>query len=468
MRKKIWCLYVILIVSSTFLTQVTAATDNETECILQDSIYTQNEQHNTFNSQMALMPTTLEEIVQWEKDYQTAQKTTLDSSLKSIIATTEDYSILDLLKYTPRERDQHWCGNCWAWPATAILAIALNIQEDIYDRLSVQYINSCGSKVGVWCCEGGNLESFARFYEHTHKAIPWSNANAEWIDKFAQCNTSCESIAIEPNYPISTIHAETIETHEISNETAIENIKNILHQQKGVYFSWFLTDNFYRKNFSSFWNNKDEESIYPLDCECGITYDEEEGGGHAVLCVGYHDSEGTEDDYWIMLNSWGTTAHRPNGLFRVNMHMDYNCTFIFEDQKYYLFSFETLNVSFENEDVSPDPPVIKGTTYGTGNHLYSYNFTAVDMQDDDVYFYIHWGDGTINDWTGPFASGEPYETTHSWKQLGNYQISAKAKDNLGNEGDWATLEVSMPKSKTHLMFLEERFPYLFSLLSSFL
>lgn len=129
------------------------------------------------------------------------------------------------------------------------------MQEGVFGRLSVQYMNSCGVKIGNDCCEGGNPDIFTRFYRYTDQAVPWSNTNAEWNDKYAQCLTECDSISTTPNYPIASIRAETIDTHEIPEEQAIENIKNVLHQGKGVYFSCILPDMDYQDDFSDFWND---------------------------------------------------------------------------------------------------------------------------------------------------------------------------------------------------------------------
>ncbi|MFP3912096.1 MAG: C1 family peptidase, partial [Desulfobacteraceae bacterium] len=67
------------------------------------------------------------------------------------------------------------------------------------------------------------------------------------------------------------------------------------------------------------------------------------GGGHAVLCVGYNDND-PENAYWVMLNSWGTTAKRPNGLFRVDMDMNYDCMDLTWEYNLY---WQTLNIQFD-------------------------------------------------------------------------------------------------------------------------
>ena len=65
-----------------------------------------------------------------------------------------------------------------------------------------------------------------------------------------------------------------------------------------------------------------------------------------------------------------------------------------------------------------------------------------------------------------FASGELGSASHTYNTRGGYTIKAKARDTLGEESDWATLTVSMPKNKIINPF--ERFlenhPHLFPIL----
>ena len=106
-----------------------------------------------------------------ERYYNGSEFAFIDPSLEEEIQNTESYSILDLLEYIPKERSQGRCGNCWAWPSTSVLAIALNVQKGIKDRLSVQFMNTCGEDYtsGMYkieCCGGGTLEMLADFYSN--------------------------------------------------------------------------------------------------------------------------------------------------------------------------------------------------------------------------------------------------------------------------------------------------------------
>ena len=67
--------------------------------------------------------------------------------------------------------------------------------------------------------------------------------------------------------------------------------------------------------------------------------------------------------------------------------------------------------------------------------------------DDDVYLYIDWNDGTVDEWIGPYESGDTIIMKHTWENNGNYNIRAKSKDSNGREGNWVELKVNMPKNK---------------------
>jgi hypothetical protein len=148
-----------------------------------------------------------------------------------------------------------------------------------------------------------------------------------------------------------------------------------------------------------------------------------------------------------MLNSWGTPSRRPNGLFRINMHMNYDCTLFFDDHEYYSIYFQTLDISFGTEDESPDPPVISGPPSGRIDTEYTYEFSTIDYQNDSVYIMIDWGDDEITNWIGPLDSGDSIQRNHSWSVGDSYALRAKAKDDHGTESLWANFEISMTKNK---------------------
>jgi hypothetical protein len=296
--------------------------------------------------------------LKWIHAYETAPRAYIDASRDFSKMPGGSLSLLSHLNYVPSERNQGNCGDCWAWAGTGVMEIALDVQEGIFDRLSVQYINSCFGTGADYACCGGWLQDVTDFYTARGQVIPWSNTNASFQDASRTCATgssavSCGSIATSPSYGIDTIVTQTIPTHGVGQATAIANIKNVLHQNKAVWFAFFLGTQTDWNNFFSFWYNQSESVVWDFDPTCSKPWTSD-GGGHAVLCVGYNDDD-PANPYWIMLNSWGTEPGRPNGLFRVAMDMNYDCV----DSTYneYNLYWQTLDVSFSagGQTVYVDP-----------------------------------------------------------------------------------------------------------------
>jgi hypothetical protein len=299
-----------------------------------------------------------ETLEKWVEFYEKAPRTPMAKLVKE---PRGSMSLLDHLKYIPSERDQGSCGNCWAWAGTGCMEISLHVQDDVFDRLSVQYITSCETDVILkTCCDGGWLGDVAEFYTIARKAIPWTNVNAQYQDGDVSCDTPCDSIAASPNYPINFISALTIETQGVDKEQAIANIKSVLDQSKAVWFAFFLPTDADWNTFFDFWGNNNESKIWNPDFACGKDWQDGEGGGHAVLCVGYNDDD-PNNRYWIMVNSWGTSGGlRPNGIFRVDMNINYDCSFQSGSDTTQALYWQVLDIDWNL--ATPTPTPIPGDT----------------------------------------------------------------------------------------------------------
>ncbi len=117
----------------------------------------------------------------------------------------------------------------------------------------------------------------------------------------------------------------------------------------------------------------------------------------------------------------------------------------------------------------PNITNITGPLKGKPENEYNFTFTSIDPEEDEVYFYIDWDDGKIEEWIGPYSSAEEITLNHIWEKRETYIIKTKAKDIYGAVSDWSYFEITIPRTRATFnplfnWFLE-RFPMLEKLLN---
>ena len=260
-------------------------------------------------------------------------------------------SLISDLPYLGNTRDQGFCGNCWVWASTGALEIAHKVTNNVNSRLSIQYFNSNwnGGASSGNACSGGYPSDFAGFYSDTlKKAIPWSNTNAsfadyDWFGEGSLMDAS--SISTSPNYPLTSVSDTVLSTHS-GQINAINVIKSQINANTPVIYVYSLPSDGWVA-FNTFWYEQPDSAIWNPD-----TYNDGYWSGrHAVLIVGYDDTASTP--YWIVLNSYGTTALRPNGTFNLAMNIDYDGQMKYGYMKYYSHEFEIFNTVFSTPTPTP-------------------------------------------------------------------------------------------------------------------
>ena len=93
--------------------------------------------------------------------------------------------------------------------------------------------------------------------------------------------------------------------------------------------------------------------------------------------------------------------------------------------------------------IKEDNPRVKPITGPTKNFI----FTAIDPDDDKIYLFIDWGDGTNEGWIGPYNSSEEVKISHTYAAEGIYIVKAKAKDIFEAEGPWGTLQIPIEQNR---------------------
>jgi len=246
--------------------------------------------------------------------------------------------------------------------------VALDVQKQIKDRLSIQYFDSNynNGAAGNFACCGIFENDFVSFYLSKMQVIPWSNVNAGFQDGSRYCflGTARDSSQISetPNYRIASIGpAQQISTHTGIESVNIANIKSILDQNHAVEFDFYLTQGADWDAFTGWWSSQPESAVWSGSFSCGRPL-YSIWNGHAVVCVGYDDSDANPSNhYWLMLNSWGTAPARPNDLLRIPMHYDYECA---DSSGGYNTFWYTIPVAYAGP--SPTSPTVTNGSGATG------------------------------------------------------------------------------------------------------
>jgi hypothetical protein len=159
-------------------------------------------------------------------------------------------------------------------------------------------------------------------------------------------------------------------------------------------------------------------------------------------------------NYSQLLHGWYNpdieTLHHPYGLVVGN-----------DDIYVHGWSGKVNKLSFDVANSNPSKPIISGPANGNQGTSYDYTFTSTDPESDDLFYYIDWGDGNIEKWTGPFNSGQPATISHTWSTTGIYLIKAKVMDENNGVSYWGNYEVTMPRTiKIENNFLYQFFEWL--------
>jgi hypothetical protein len=105
---------------------------------------------------------------------------------------------------------------------------------------------------------------------------------------------------------------------------------------------------------------------------------------------------------------------------------------------WWIAGFDDVVVSKGEGSQDPNKPAKpSGPTTGKPGEEYTYSTYYSDPEGEQVYYMWNWADGTFSDWIGPYDSGDTASATHSWDDLGTYNIRVKAKDINNNETEWS-------------------------------
>jgi outer membrane protein assembly factor BamB len=115
------------------------------------------------------------------------------------------------------------------------------------------------------------------------------------------------------------------------------------------------------------------------------------------------------------------------------------------------YSEDVTWTTVQDTNNPPNNPVIKGPRFGKIDEDINFTFRSEDPEDNEIWYYIDWGDSHTKGWIGWHESGGEITLNLWWYQFGVHTIKAKARDGYGDESNWSYYKVIVPKN--HNMWL---------------
>lgn len=116
-------------------------------------------------------------------------------------------------------------------------------------------------------------------------------------------------------------------------------------------------------------------------------------------------------------------------------------------------------VNIRNEP-SDKPDIPECLLSGKKDEELTYSSITTDPDNEEIWYWFDWGDGTNSGWIGPYNSGQTASKSYAWGAKGTYCIKVKAKDTYGVESDWSdSLRIRMSKNNqatTRFLQIRER------------
>jgi hypothetical protein len=205
------------------------------------------------------------------------------------------------------------------------------------------------------------------------------------------------------------------------------------------------------------WNFRTQLNIPPNPPSEPFPQDGENNIPTTGVILSWNCSDPNPGDYLRYSVYFWEDGETPQLLSENQTRLNYTIQFdliIFKKYDWKIVAWDSKNLSNSNQwsfttgiNNPPTAPTITGPPKGKFGKEHNFTFQSTDPEENDVYYYINWGDGTNSGWIGPYASGEKITQSHAWSTKGTFQISTKAKDVFGAESNWNYSSFLSPVNK---------------------
>jgi len=170
-------------------------------------------------------------------------------------------------------KNQGQCGSCWSFSATGAMECDYAIKNGQLRSLSEQQLVDCSGSYGNYGCNGG------WYYSAWNYAMAEGGLCTESAYPYTARDGSCKASTCGTKYNAPTKYTQIKADDESALQSAVNSgCVSVAIQANQFAFQYY--------------------SGGVLEGGCGTQID------HAVLVTGY--GTGSQGDYWIVKNSWGT------------------------------------------------------------------------------------------------------------------------------------------------------------------
>lgn len=155
-------------------------------------------------------------------------------------------------------------------------------------------------------------------------------------------------------------------------------------------------------------------------------------GDQVKYIFGFGDNTGWFETGWFSSGATGTLSHAyaAPGTYQI-------CVKAIDPSgaESDISSFKTVVIN-----TPPDmPSTPSGNASGIPATSYSYTFSTIDDDGQNVYYIVDWGDQETTQ-TIYYASGATATASHSWDSPGTYGVKVKAVDSMGAVSAWSSIK----------------------------
>jgi len=167
--------------------------------------------------------------------------------------------------------------------------------------------------------------------------------------------------------------------------------------------------------------------IYDLQADYGAAFPMD----HAPLIADFNGDGKLEA---FVVGGHGESTHPENNYGRAYMVSAGNGT----GAGWPMFHHDLVHSGrFQETNAPPQVGTITGSDMGRPDVNYTFSVNMSDPDGDQVFALWDFGDGSSNDWLGPYPPGTSCSTSHAWTTEGVSHIKVKVRDTQGQESAWS-------------------------------